>query len=105
MIMCYRLQLIKVTNYKNADVAKGGVILLPFQLLETLVDLWQHVGSNHGHLINDEQLQVGELQPQGVQLRAALETLDVLRSSPECSVIPTMLNAAEPVGAAITSSG
>ena len=34
-------------------------------------------------------------------MSAKLELLDVLRSSPECSVMPTMLNVAEPVGAVV----
>ena len=51
----------QVTNGKNADVAKHAGSVCAFELLQTLV-------RHHGNFVDDEQLQVGQLGPQRVEL-------------------------------------
>ena len=66
--LAHRLQLKQVADRKDADVAKHAGRVCAFELLQTFVYLEQHVGPHHGDFVDDEQLQVGQLGPQRVEL-------------------------------------
>ena len=58
----------KITNSKYADISIGYIISFTLQLMESLVDQEQHIGTNHRDLINDEQLQIGQLCSESIEL-------------------------------------
>ena len=66
--LAHRLQLKQVADGKNADVAEHAGRVSAFELLQTLVYLEQHVGPHHRDFVDDQQLQVGQLGPQCVEL-------------------------------------
>ena len=56
----YRRELTKVSKQQARAASEYHIGLMRKHLSQTLVNLAKHLSSNHGHLINDEVLHVGQ---------------------------------------------